>query len=346
MAQGFDKVITKKIFMKKNTQKLIDILGEDRVAYAESLTKYCSFHIGGPADLFYRAKNSQELIIAVKSAWKLSVPIFVLGGGTNVLISDRGFRGLVIKNDTGGIKLLGIKGRKTGEIDKENNSVQTVYLEVESGVSINRLVRYTLDQGFAGLEYFLGQPGTLGGAMFINAHNIKKGIFLGDKIYQARILQKNGKITLVDSSYFHFGYDKSIIQKNGDIVLSAVISLKRADKNRLWKEAQEILEYRQMTQPHGIFSAGCTFRNISKSDAIRIATPNYTTSAGFLLDSLGLKGEKIGESMFSQHHANFIVNKGMAVASDVLELIKLAKEKAKERYNINLHEEIILVGEF
>lgn len=332
--------------MEKNFQKLIEILGENRILLGESLSKYCSFHIGGPVDLFYRARNIDELTLAIKSAWKLSIPIFILGGGTNVLISDLGFRGIVIKNDTSDIRLLGIKGKKTNEVEKGKDSVQTVYLDVESGVAINRLVRFTLDQGFAGLEYFLGQPGTLGGAMYINVHNMRKGIYIGDKIYQAKILQKDGKIILVDKSYFHFGYDKSIIQKTGDIVLSVVITLKRADKNKLWKEAHETLEYRQKTQPHGIFSAGCIFRNIPKSDAIRIASPNYTTSAGFLLDQLGLKGKKIGESMFSQQHANFIVHRGTATASNVLELIKLAKAKVKNKYNINLQEEIVLVGEF
>lgn len=332
--------------MKKNTQKLIDKLGSSRIIYGELLSKYCSFHIGGPADLFYRARNIQELTSAIQNAWELAVPIFVLGGGTNVLFADRGFRGLVIKNDTSGIRFLGIKGKKTGEASINSNSIQTVYLEVESGVSINRLVRFTLDQGLEGLEYFLGQPGTVGGAMFINAHNIHKGIFFGDKIYQARILQKNGNIIMVTSNYFHFGYDRSNIQDTGDIVLSAILKLNRANKVELWGKAQETLDYRQGTQPNGIFSAGCTFRNISKSDAIRIATPNYTTSVGYLMDQLGLKGEKIGESMFSQHHANFIVHKGTAIASDVLKLIKLAKKKTKDRYNINLQEEIVLVGEF
>lgn len=324
--------------MNGNIQKLAKILGENRVIYSEILSKYSSFHIGGEADLFYRAKSVQELATAVNSARQLSVPVFVLGGGTNLLISDLGFRGLVVKNDTSSIKLLGIKGKKEGNLK--------VYLEVESGVSINRLVRYSLDQGLSGLEYFLGQPGTVGGAVYINAHNMRKGVYMGEKIMEAKILKQNGLTVAVSADYFHFGYDHSIIQNTNEIVLSVIVELKRGDKDKLWSEAQETLEYRHKTQPTGVFSSGCTFRNISKSDAMRLANPNYTTSAGFLLDCLNLKGFKKGEAMFSQHHANFIVHKGGAKASDVLELINIAKKRVKEKYNITLQEEIVKVGEF
>lgn len=324
--------------MNKNAQKLTSTLGQPRVFLDEPLSKYSSFHIGGPAQFFYRAKTADELVKAVNLARDLNIPVFLLGGGTNLLVGDRGFPGLVIKNDTAGIKLLGIKGKKGGE--------QTVYLEVESGVSVNRLVRFTLTQEFDGLQFFLGQPGTVGGAVYINAHNMKKGKFFGERVLKATILKKGGKVERVDASYFRFGYDKSILQQTKEVLLSVVVELKRGDKAKLWAEAQEALDFRQKTQPTGVFSSGCTFRNIAKSEAMRLATPNYTTSAGYLLDSLGLKGERCGQAMFSPHHANFIVHKGGAKAADVLELIHLAKKKVKERFNIDLTEEIVMVGEF
>lgn len=332
--------------MNKKIQKLAEILGESRVLFDEPLSKYSSFRIGGPADLFYRAKSQDELISALLSAKKLQIPYFILGGGTNLLIADHGFRGLVIKNDTGNIRLLGIKGKKRGKEGGDQTSVQTVYLEIDSGVSINRLVRFSLDQGFSGLQYFLGQPGSVGGAMYINAHNMKKGQYFGDRIVEAKILDKLGKVEKVPSKYFRFGYDDSILQETKEIVLSVAIELVRGEKEKLWKEAQETQEFRQKTQPSGVFSSGCTFRNISKSEAISLATPNYTTSAGYLLDSVGLKGINKGEVMFSSHHANFIVHKGGVKATDVLELIKLAQDKVKNKFNINLITEIVLVGEF
>ncbi len=324
--------------MNNKFKQLVSILGEARVSLDEPLSKYSSMRIGGPADVIFRAKTVADLILAINSARSLSIPFFLLGGGTNLLISDSGFRGIVVKNDTGTIKLLGMKGRK--------GSVPTVFLEAESGVTINRLVRFALDQGFSGLEYFLGQPGTIGGAVYINAHNMNKGLYFGDNIIEAKILGKDGKVKVVNSEYFRFGYDQSIIQKTQEIVLSVVLQLKRGNKDDLWKEATATLHYRQNTQPSGIFSSGCTFRNIKKSDAVRLATPNFTTSAGFLLESAGLKGVKIGEAGFSAHHANFIIHRGSAKAADVLELIHTAKKKVKAKYGIDLKEEIITVGDF
>lgn len=332
--------------MKKTQQKVIDILGQARVLVSESLAKYSSFHIGGPADLFFRAKTQEDLILAIKSAQDLGLPYFVIGGGTNLLIGDGGFRGLVIRNEAGNIRLLGIKGKKTVKSDGLGDSIQKVYLEVDSGVSINRLVRFTLDQGFGGLEFFLGQPGTVGGAVYINAHNMKKGQFFADRIVEAKILGKDGTVQALPVNYFRFGYDQSILQRTHEIVLSVVIELVRGDKLKLWQDGQATLDYRQTTQPNGVFSSGCTFRNIPKSEAVRLATPAFTISAGFLLETVGLKGTKKGKAMFSNHHANFIVHHGGARAADVLELIKLGKQKVKDRFNIDLREEIVLMGEF
>lgn len=324
--------------MNNKYKRFINILGENKVTLNEPLDKYTSFKIGGPADIFFRAKNIKDLVLAVNSARKLSIPLFLTGGGTNILVSDNGFRGIVVKNDTTGIKILGLKGKK--------GTVQTVYIEAESGVTVNRLVRFALDMGFSGIEYFLGQPGTVGGAVYINAHNMKKGVYFGDNVIEAKILDKTGEIKTVSKNYLRFDYDKSIIQDTHETVLSVVLTLKRENKELVWRRASEALDYRHKTQPAGVYSSGCTFRNILKSDAIRLATPDFTTSTGYLLDSVGLKGIKAGGAMFSQNHANFIIHHGKAKASDVLELIKLAKNKVKEKFGIDLKEEIVLVGEF
>lgn len=322
---------------KDKYNKLIEILGKIRLLFEEPLSKYSSFRIGGSADIFVKAGTINELIKAVITARNLDIPFFILGGGTNLLIGDRGFRGLVIRNETNGIRLVGAKGSK---------SVYTVYLEADSGVGVNRLVRTTLDQGLAGLEAFLGQPGSIGGAVYINAHNMKLGKFFCDNLFAAKLLDREDNIKKVPKSYFKFGYDQSIIQQSKEIILSVIFKLEKKNRESLWQSAQQTLDYRATTQPRGIFSSGCTFRNIDKSDAVRIAAPNYTCSAGFLLESVGLKGVKRGGAMFSPKHANFIIHKGDAKAFDVLELINLAKRKVKERFNITLKEEIVLIGEF
>ncbi len=331
--------------MKSAYNKLIEILGIRRVSTDVLLSSYSSFRIGGLADLFFKALTSEDIINAVKNAKKLDIPYFVMGGGTNLLVLDKGYRGLIIKNDTSKIKLIGIRGKKIHSDDK-NHEIQKVYIEVESGVGLNRLVRFSLDQGLVGLESFLGQPGTVGGATYINAHNMKRHEFFGNKIKGALLLDKTLSLNKVDTKYFHFGYDSSILQKTKEIVLSVTLELETGDKDKLWKISGEVMEYRKQSQPYGVFSAGCTFRNISKSDAIRLSTPEFTTSAGYLLNSVGLKGYKCGNAMFSEQHANFIVHKGNAKASDVLKLINIAKEKVKKTFGVDLKEEIVMIGEF
>lgn len=333
--------------MIKKYQKLMEQIGESKISLNKPLDKYSTFKIGGKADLFVRAKNSEDLVSIIKSAGEYGIPFFILGGGTNLLISDNGFKGLVIKNESGKIKLAGIRGGNSN-INRPPGTgmVQTVYLEVDSGVPVNRLVRYTLDQGLRGMEIFLGQPGTVGGAVYINAHNMKKNRFFGDNIISAKIISGQGEIKEVGMEYFKFGYDNSILQKSKEILISVLLKLDFDNRDRLWKEAQNVLTYRQKTQPYGVNTSGCTFRNISKSDAMRLATPDYTCSAGYLLDKAGLKGLVIGGAKFSDQHANFIINSNHAKASDVIKLIKLAKAKVKSKFGVDLFEEIVLVGDF
>lgn len=324
--------------MDKKTEQLVELLGKERILFHEPLWKYVSLHIGGEADFFFRAKEQKDLLQGINTARKLEIPFFILGGGTNSLISDKGFHGLVIKNETSRIQLVGLRGGK---------KLHTAYLEVDSGVGVNRLVRFTLDQGLSGLEVFLGQPGSVGGALYINAHNMHLSKFIGDFVYGAKILVQDGNVLEVPHTYFKFGYDQSYIQKSKDVVLSVLFKLDAlGDKEALWKVAQGVLNHRRETQPQGVFSAGCTFKNISKSDAVRIATPHYTQSAGFILDSLRLKGVTSGTAHFSSHHANFITHTGGAKATDMLKLIHLAKQRAQEKYGLVLEEEIVKVGEF
>src|SRR3989344_6832410 len=323
--------------------RLIKTLGAPRVKLKEVLKNYSSLRIGGPADLFYKAQNIPELITAVESAQKNKIDYFILGGGTNILFSDAGFRGLIIKNESGNIRLKGLTGRRFAQ-SQAVSLVNKIYLEVDSGVTINRLVRNTVDQGFTGLENFLGQPGTVGGAMWINAHNVSESKYFGDFVKAATILNPKKGLLKVACEYFHFAYDYSVIQTSADIVLTVTLELAVGEKSELWKIARNSLYYRQKTQPTGVSSAGCIFRNIDKSDAIRLATPNYPCSAGFLLDACGLKGMTIGQARISDHHANFLVNIGNAKAVDVLELINLAQKRVKQKFNVNLKPEVVILA--
>lgn len=309
------------------------------------LAQYTNWRIGGPADYFAEVENRDELVSAVDYAQKHSLPIFVFGGGTNILVSDKGFRGLVIKNKMNTIAMTALKGSVAGLTEKPERQV---FVRADAGVLTNRLVRYTCDQAMSGLENFLGQPGTVGGAVYINAHNMNQNDFFGDHVVEAELLTPEGELKTVPQSYFQFGYDESTIQNSKDVVVSAVIRLDQRpdEKDAVWAKAEAAMKYRHDTQPKGYPTAGCTFRNISAEDARRIETPNKTRSAGYLVDQCGLKGHQIGNAKFSDEHANFILNLGGATAADIKELIDMAKEKVREKFEVELREEVVLVGEF
>ncbi len=305
------------------------------------LAPFTTFKIGGSADLFYEARTVEELVGAVTKAREMSVPITILGGGTNVLIGDKGIRGLVIKNNTGAITIRGMKGKY-----QRGETKGSVFVEADSGVVFNKLVRFTVEEGLGGLEAHLGLPGTVGGAIFMNSKWTRPVSYVGDVVFQATILTSENETKIVDKSFFRFAYDSSVIQKTKDIVLRVVFVLTPGEKDDLWKIANQSIAYRRESQPQGVKSPGCTFRNISKSQAITAATPNHTTSAGFLVDHAGLKGMSVRDAKISPIHANFIVNNGHAKASDVVELIELAKAKVKQQFGVELEEEIVRVGEF
>lgn len=305
------------------------------------LAPFTTFKIGGPADLYYEARTVEELVDVVKKTQELKIPITILGGGSNVLIGDKGIRGLVIKNATGRIAIRGMKGKVEG-----GEAKGSVFVEADSGVVFNKLVRFTMEEGLGGLEAHLGLPGTVGGAIFMNSKWTKPESYVGDAVYQVTILTPQNEVMVVDRSYFRFAYDTSIIQKSGDIVLRVVFALVATEKQTLWEVANQSVAYRRESQPQGVKSPGCTFRNISKAQAIVAATPSYTTSVGFLVDRVGLKGKTIGDAQISPIHANFIINNGHARASDVVELIELARAQVKELFGVELVEEIVRLGEF
>lgn len=326
--------------MQNNFSNILSKFGKERVKMNEPMSLHTTIKIGGPADLYLEVSSKEELASAVIRCQKEKIPYFILGIGSNILVSDKGYRGVIIRNKTSKIKIVGVKG----QINASQKSIKKVIVEAQSGVLLNQLVRFALDEGLAGLEYFLGLPGTVGGAVWNNSHNERHKKYFGDLISQAEILTSKSERNIVSQKYFQFGYDRSKIQKSGDIILSVVLSLLPGNKENLWKTAGEELKYRQKSHaPLPTF--GCTFQNMGKADALRLATPNHTTSTGYLIDSLGLKGTKIGGAQISPNHANFIVNTGGAKASDVVQLIKLCKEKVKEKYGVELKEEIVYLGE-
>ena len=281
-----------------------------------SLKNYTTFKIGGPTKYFFRAREKEDLIKAIKMAKEFNLPFFILAGGSNLLMSDKGFNGLVVKNEA-----------RNFEIKKER-------IIAESGAILDKVVARAVKVGLAGLEKGSGIPGTLGGAVYGNAGWPKGDWEIGKFVKEVELLMPNGKIKRVGKNWLSFQYRNSRLKMARDkkpIILEVVLKLKKGRPKDLEKRRQEILKIRSEKIPPG-FSAGSIFKNPSKKPA------------GFLIEKCGLKGKKIGKAQISQKHANFIVNLKGAKAADVLKLINLAKKKVKNKFGISLKEEIQFLG--
>jgi UDP-N-acetylenolpyruvoylglucosamine reductase len=325
--------------MNTSLKELQHIFGS-ALKESEPLFSYTTLKIGGPAEYFLAVSSGEALGQAIIAARKNKIPYFILGGGSNVLIPDVGIQGLVIKNNANTISIRGAHGvHSKGVVTKGE-----VFVSADSGVPMNQLVRFTVDEGLQGLEAHLGLPGSVGGAVYMNSKWMHPESYVGDCLFQATLVTPMGDVKTVPREYFRFGYDYSILQKSGDILLSAVFVLKPAQKENLWDIANKSIGYRRLSQPQGVKTAGCTFKNISKADAIAFSTPECTTSAGFLIDHAGCKGMKVGDAQISDMHANFIINTGNAKARDVLELIQRVKNDVKRVFGVTLTEEIIIIN--
>lgn len=283
------------------------------------LAGHTTFKIGGPADLFYEANTTDKIIQAVKLARRLKIPYFILGEGSNLLVSDQGFKGLVIK----------IRSANWRTKLKIQNSI----LIAEAGVKLRTLVEETAKADLFGLEFAAGIPGTLGGAVRGNAGAWQQNI--GDRVLRVRVLTKKGETKWLSQKDCQFKYRQSRFKKASEIILEVELQLGEGVKKEISKKIKKILKKREI-QPKEP-SAGCIFINPTQRLPIRL-------SAGKLIEECGLKGRRIGDAQISLQHANFIVNLGQARAKDVLQLIKLAKTKVQKKFGIKLEKEIYLVG--
>lgn len=311
-----------------------------RVCRDEPLAAYTAMRVGGPADLLIVCESVAEVVRAVRLAQEHGVPWVVLGGGCNVLVADKGMRGLVIVNKAAGIAFTGANVR------------------AEAGASLALLARETVERGLAGLEWAAGLPGTVGGAVVGNA-----GAFDGDiagVLAGATVLEPDGAITERPNEWFEFGYRESRIKKrhgdaetrgHGDaetwrrrdrghasritrhVVLAATFGLRPGDPQALAARAAEILEWRRTKHPSGA-TMGSTFKNPPGSHA------------GYLIEQAGLRGRRIGGAQISELHGNFFMNTGGATAADVLALIEHARAEVLRQFGVELELEIELIGDW
>lgn len=294
----------------------------------EPLAPYTTFRIGGPADLFFESTSADALANAVLAARQAGVPYFVLGLGANVLIGDRGFRGLVIRN--------------TAARREFRESGDSCALWSESGATIKSLIQESVAKGWSGLEHYVGIPSTVGGAIWQNLHFLspaperERTMFIAEVFESCDILSEENERKTVGPDYVKFGYDDSVFHHRHDVVVAATFDLTRADPAVLQRIMQENLSWRGAKHPWLDWhpSAGSIFKKIEG------------VGAGRLVDQCGLKGFRHGGAQISHLHANIMVNLGGATAKDVRELIDIAQHTVERECGVHLEPEIGFIGEF
>ena len=291
----------------------------------EPLAPYTTFRIGGPADLFFEAQSAEDLALALMSARRLGVPLFVLGLGANILVGDRGFRGIVIRNSARHFRF------------EDDGRVWT-----ETGVIVADLIREAVRHNRSGLEHYVGIPSTVGGAIWQNLHFLSPGperartMFIEEVFESAELLAVDGTRRTVDRAGMHFGYDDSVLHHSGEVALTATFRLEPGDPGTMHRVMQENLSWRGSRHPWLEYhpSAGSIFKKIEG------------LGAGRLIDQCGLKGYRIGDAQISHIHANIMVNLGRATAADVRALIAHAQRSVLEKFDARLEPEIGFIGEF
>ncbi|HYA48730.1 MAG TPA: UDP-N-acetylmuramate dehydrogenase [Burkholderiales bacterium] len=280
-----------------------------------TLDRFSSFKIGGPADLLFEARTEDELRSAVVLAVREHFPFYVIGGGTNVLFDDEGYRGLVVRN-------------KVEEISWAEGRVT-----VSSGTALSTLLQRALTRGLAGFEFLAGIPGTVGGAMFSNAGAF--GACIGDRLEEAAALGPAGVETRLTPRELAFGYRRSSLQKDHVMVLRAVLRAEPGDRKASEEKVREYMEKRRTRHPPwGTACAGSFFKNPCSPDGQRIP-------AGRLLEQAGARGMSVGGAAVYEGHCNFIINTGNARARDVIILARELKERVFETSGVRLEEEVV-----
>ena len=301
------------------------VLDLSRLRHDQPLAPYTTFKIGGPADLLYDATSADDLAEAITLARATGTPYFVLGLGANILVGDRGVRGVVVRN-----------------VASAHRFVDETSLWVESGATIKDLIFVAINRGLSGLEHYVGIPSTVGGAVWQNLHFLspaparERTMFIAEVVEQVEVLGENGGRVMLDNAAMAFGYDTSRLHHTKDIALAVTFRLTPGDPAVMHRILQENLSWRGARHPwlevHP--SAGSIFKKIAG------------VGAGRLVDQCGLKGFRIGGAQISHIHANIMVNLGGATAADVRALTVHAQRAVEDKFSQHLEPEIGFIGDF
>ena len=291
-------------------------MGSDNVKLQEPMKKHTTFRIGGPADYYLCPHSVRELQAVLHICRGEKLPFFILGNGSNLLVSDKGYRGAVIQ-----------LWKNMSEIERTGTRIRA-----QAGALLSKIAAAALEDGLIGMEFAAGIPGTLGGAVVMNAGAY--GGEMKDIIKEVQVMDQEGNLLNLPAEKLELGYRTSIIKKKDYIVLSAVLELEPGDREEIRAKMDDLKERRVSKQPLELPSAGSTFKR----------PEGYF--AGKLIMDAGLRGFSVGGAQTSEKHCGFVVNKGNATAEDVTDLIREVQEKVKERFGVELEPEVKFLGEF
>ena len=296
--------------------QLIEIIEEKRVLCDEPMSKHTTFRVGGPADYFVMPKNTEEVQKVATFCRESGMPYYVLGNGSNLLVSDRGYRGVIV------------------QIYKEMNQIQIegTTIRVQAGALLSKIGSAALEAGLTGFEFASGIPGTVGGAVVMNA-----GAYGGetrDILKSATVLTPDGAVLTLCNEELELGYRTSVIAKNDYVVLEAEYELSPGEREAIRAKMDELKVQRVTKQPLEFPSAGSTFKR----------PEGYF--AGKLIQDAGLRGFTVGGAQISEKHCGFVINKGNATATDIKELIQQVSDKVMQEFGVRLEPEVKMLGEF
>ena len=300
--------------MEKDYKKGAKGLIEGRVLVEAPMRQFTSIKVGGPADSLFFPKDVDELRKLVRYARRKSIPFFIIGKGTNLVVRDKGVRGWVISL-TQGMKKIQLNGE---------------VVEAEAGLPLQRLVQFTIQKGLTGLEPFFGIPGTVGGGLAMNAG--AWGAELKDVLHSITLMKEDGEVVERSRPRLKFSYRRLDVPSSW-IILKGRFQMKKGKKEEILERVKSYSEMRKRTQPLDYPSAGSIFKNPKEGPA------------GKWIEEAGLKGFRMGQAMISDRHANFIINLGKATAEEVIDLMELVEKKIYEKKGISLEREVEVVGE-
>ena len=292
------------------------IIPEERILFHEPMSKHTTFRVGGEADCLIMIHEEQELTKLIRYLNQIEEAYFIVGNGSNLLVGDKGYRGVMIQIC-----------KKMNQIEIQDNMIHA-----QAGALLSKIAAKALTAGLAGFEFASGIPGTLGGAVMMNA-----GAYGGEMkqvVTAARVMKISGEMEEVPVGEMGLGYRTSIFSKNGDIVMSADIKLDTGDVEKIRANMEELKKKRVEKQPLEYPSAGSTFKR----------PEGYF--AGKLIQDSGLRGFRVGDAQVSEKHCGFVVNRGQATAAEIMDLIEQVSDRVYTQFGVRLEPEVRQVGEF